>query len=90
MRARHHLTRIDDGWWVRVQRNPKRLSKFFSDSGHGGNRGALAAATALRDAWLRRHPVKSKQWRLCACGCGTRIRRRYPSGRLYPFVAGHR
>lgn len=90
MAKRHHLTRIDNGWWVRVQRHPRRLSKFFADSSHGGNRGALAAATRLRDAFLAKHPVKAKQWRACACGCGTRIRRRYPSGRLYPYAPGHR
>ena len=86
----HHLTRIDNGWWVRVQREPARISKFFADSSHGGNRRALAAATAARDAFLKRHPAKPKPFRLCACGCGTRIRRRHPSGRLQAYVAGHR
>ena len=90
MSKRHHLTRIDNGWWVRIQRQPRRISKFFADSTHGGNKGALAAATKARDAFLTKNPVKLKTSRLCACECGTRIRRRYPSGRLYPYVAGHR
>jgi len=90
MSKRHHLTRIDNGWWVRIQRQPRRISKFFADSRYGGSKGALAAATRARDAFLARNPAKAKTFRVCACGCGTRIRRRYPSGRLYPYVAGHR
>lgn len=90
MSKRHHLTRIDNGWWVRIQRHPRRISKFFADSGYGGNKGALAAATRARDTFLAKHPKKAKLWRLCACDCGTRVRRRFPSGRLYPYAPGHR
>jgi hypothetical protein len=90
MPARHHLTRIDDGWWVRVQRHPRRISKFFADSKYGGNKGALQAATKTRDLFLAKHPQKAKAYRLCACGCKTKLRRRYPSGRLHPYAAGHR
>jgi len=90
MASRHHLTRIDNGWWVRIQRRPRRISKFFADSRFGGSRKALAAATRVRDEFLKKNPMKTKEWRLCACDCGTRVRRRYPSGRLHPYAPGHR
>ena len=54
MRANRNLSRIDretvgGGYLVRVMRKGKRVTQFFSDSDHGGKRGALAAAKAHRD-----------------------------------------
>ena len=53
--------KIYGGWEVRIQRRGKKTEKFFSDNGHGGNRGALAAAKQFRDkleAASRRYSVK--------------------------------
>jgi hypothetical protein len=80
-----NITRFDygnsHGWWVRIRRGERAGSK----------RAALAAAMKYRDKQLRRlGPVPTKRSRLCACGCGKRITRRYPSGRFVRFAAGCR
>lgn len=88
-----NVTRFDygnsHGWWVRIRRGDRAVSQFFSDGIHGSKRAALAAALAYRDKQLRRlGPIARKRSRLCACGCGRRITRRYPSGRFVRFAAG--
>jgi hypothetical protein len=95
MRARSHrnITRFDyaktHGWWVRIRRGDRAVSQFFSDGVCGSKAAALKAALARRDAALRRlGPIAKKRSRLCACGCGTRITRRYPSGRFVRFAVG--
>ena len=97
MPARSHLniTRFDygnsHGWWVRIRRGSRAVSHFFSDGIHRGKRAALVAALTYRDKELRRlGPVPTKRSRLCACGCGKRITRRYPSGRFVRFAVGCR
>lgn len=92
-RAHRNITRFDyaktRGWWVRIRRGNRAISRFFSDGIHGSNRAALKAAMAHRDKQLRRlGPILPKRSRLCACGCGKRVTRRYPSGRLYRFAVG--
>jgi hypothetical protein len=93
--TQRNITRFDyaktHGWWVRIRRGDRAVSRFFSDGIHGGKRAARGAALAFRDAALRRlGPIPAKRFRLCACGCGARVRRRYPSGRLYRFAPGCR
>jgi hypothetical protein len=92
-RSHRNITRFDygnsHGWWVRIRRGKRAVSQFFSDGIHGSKRAALATALAYRDAALRRlGPVPIKRSRLCACGCGKRITRRYPSGRFVRFAVG--
>lgn len=49
------ISRIDQakrnthGWYVRVSFNGKKLSKFFSDTAHGGKEEALASAVNYRN-----------------------------------------
>ena len=42
------------GWQVRLQRRGVKYAKYFSDSLHGGEEGALAVATEWRDRLLSR------------------------------------
>ncbi|CAN5598339.1 hypothetical protein BH23BAC4_BH23BAC4_00020 [soil metagenome] len=44
------------GWQVRIRRNGKRHTKFFSDGRHGGADASLVAAVAHRDILLRKLP----------------------------------
>ena len=88
-----NITRFDyaktHGWWVRMRRGKRVVSHFFSDGVHGGKRKARDEAIAYRDKALRRlGPIEPKKSRLCACGCGRRVTRRYPSGRLFRFAPG--
>jgi hypothetical protein len=92
-RKERNITRFDygnsHGWWVRIRRGSRAVSQFFSDGIYGSKRAALAKALAHRDKELRRlGPVPAKRSRLCACGCGKRITRRYPSGRFVRFATG--
>lgn len=49
-----NITRLDypasrtRGWWVRVQSRGKRVSRYFSDTAHGGVGWALYSAIAYR------------------------------------------
>jgi hypothetical protein len=88
-----NITRFDyaktHGWWVRMRRGKRVVSHFFSDGVHGGKRKARDMAIAYRDQSLRKlGPLLPKKSRLCACGCGRRVTRRYPSGRLFRFAPG--
>ena len=88
-----NITRFDyaktHGWWVRMRRGKRVVSHFFSDGVHGGKRRARDEAIAYRDKALRKlGPLLPKKSRLCACGCGRRVTRRYPSGRLFRFAPG--
>lgn len=53
-----NISRIDQpdnnthGWFVRIRRDGKALSKFFSDRKHGGKDIALEKATTYRDSHL--------------------------------------
>jgi hypothetical protein len=88
-----NITRFDyaktHGWWVRMRRGKRVVSHFFSDGVHGGKNKARGKAVKFRDETLRKlGPLLPKKSRLCACGCGRRVTRRYPSGRLYRFAPG--
>lgn len=57
----HNISRIEQerdnggntyGWYVRVQRDQKRISKLFSDGVHGGKEKALEKAKTYRDEVL--------------------------------------
>ncbi|MCB9139817.1 MAG: AP2 domain-containing protein [Caldilineaceae bacterium] len=46
-----------NGWWLKIQRNGKRLSKYFSDSNYWGSAEvALIAASEARDEFIKRNP----------------------------------
>lgn len=49
------------GWNVNIRRGRQAFRKRFSDSKHGGEDGALAAAKAWRDEIYRLHPTMTKQ-----------------------------
>lgn len=49
------------GWNVSIRRGRQVFRKRFSDSKHGGEDGALAAAKAWRDEINRLHPMMTKQ-----------------------------
>ena len=62
MKKRTNLTRMDHegckGWWVRIQRGDKQVSKLFSDGVYGGNKRAEAAAIKFRDEQLKKLPKR--------------------------------
>ena len=80
-----NLTRMDHegckGWWVRIQRGDKHVSKLFSDGVYGSSRKAEEAATDFRDKQLKKLPARiykgSKGPRANAAGyyLRTRLRR---------------
>jgi len=70
MKSRPNITRISHlggsggatrGWWVRVERRGRRVSRFFSDKRHGGARAALKEAEVYLRQELRRLGVKRPQ-----------------------------
>ncbi|MEZ6091564.1 MAG: AP2 domain-containing protein [Pirellulaceae bacterium] len=85
MKKRTNLTRMDHegcrGWWVRIQRGDKHVSKLFSDGKYGSNRKAELAAIKFRDEELKKLPERefkgSKGPRRNATGyyLRTRVRR---------------
>jgi hypothetical protein len=65
-RSLRSIVRIDQdkprsqhAWQVRIIRKEGSFTRLFSDSKHGGRRGALAAATKCRDIELKKRPAKS-------------------------------
>ncbi|MFW6346995.1 MAG: hypothetical protein ACOC2C_00120 [Cyclonatronaceae bacterium] len=54
-----NISRIDQhdkntfGWFVRIRRDGRQVSKFFSDGKYGGRDEALLKAVAFRDAHLK-------------------------------------
>ena len=85
VKKRTNLTRMDHegcrGWWVRIQRGDKHVSKLFSDGKYGSNRKAELAAIKFRDEELKKLPKRvfkgSKGPRRTATGyyLRTRVRR---------------
>ena len=51
----HKNGKVYGGWEVRMQRQGRKLAKFYSDLAFGGKRGALQAAKRYRDRLERRY-----------------------------------
>lgn len=65
-RSLRSIVRIDQdkprsqhAWQVRIIRTDGSFTRLFSDSKHGGRKGALAAAIKCRDTELKKRPAKS-------------------------------
>jgi hypothetical protein len=71
------------GWWVRFERKNGNISKFFSDSVHGGRRTAYKEAVEFRNHIRKTLPKYS---RVYSPGPG-RIKREI---RSYITLSGHR
>lgn len=92
-RGKHQISRVDTprahGWQVRYERVGFVCYRFFSDSLHGGKRGALHAAKKLRDALELIAP--ERKTRFCRVKNGTitkcRILRRDLDGKRHYFNA---
>lgn len=61
------ITRIEnykrraDGWWVRLQRQGRKFSKFFKDSDYAGSAAALRDARSFYKLLCAEHPKTTRQ-----------------------------
>jgi len=62
------ISRIDSnhthGWFVRIYRDGRTVSKFFSDGVHGGKQQALDRAQKYKEDYEREHPPSSASRRV--------------------------